>query len=50
MADTKLSAIATKVTDWSLSNLKLYVVDENGTPTSEYGLADEFIAYIKNKC
>jgi hypothetical protein len=46
MADEKLSAIVDKVNDWSLSNLRIYVVDTNGTPVSEYGLIDEFIAHL----
>lgn len=45
--DEKLSEIEEKVNDWSLSNLRLYVVDDNGTPVSEYGLTDELISYIQ---
>jgi len=46
MADTKLSAVPDKHTDYTLANIRGYVADTNGTPASKYFLFDEMMSYI----
>jgi hypothetical protein len=46
MADTKLSAIADKHTDFTKANVRGYVADVNVPITSKYFLQDEMFDYI----